>query len=102
MAKSPHKSVRGAAVLTLGERLKRNGDSAEAEKLFEQAVAEFSDVKLGTQSVGDRAQNELFEIHNLGIGKTAPEIEGADIDGKPIKLSDYRGKVVVLDFWGYW
>jgi len=36
------------------------------------------------------------------LGKEAPEIEGEDIDGKRFKLSDYRGKVVVLDFWGNW
>jgi hypothetical protein len=36
------------------------------------------------------------------VGEPAPEIEGEDIDGKPMKLSDYRGKVVVLDFWGHW
>jgi cytochrome oxidase Cu insertion factor (SCO1/SenC/PrrC family) len=36
------------------------------------------------------------------IGEAAPEIEGEDIDGKPFKLSDYRGKVVMLDFWGNW
>jgi peroxiredoxin len=32
----------------------------------------------------------------------APEIAGEDIDGKKFKLSDYRGKVVLLDFWGNW
>jgi peroxiredoxin len=36
------------------------------------------------------------------IGSLAPEIVGEDIDGKPIRLSDYRGKVVLLDFWGTW
>ncbi len=36
------------------------------------------------------------------VGQTAPEIAGEDIDGKPMKLSDYRGKVVVLDFGGNW
>ena len=36
------------------------------------------------------------------IGNQAPEISGEDIDGTPFKLSDYRGKVVVLDFWGDW
>ena len=36
------------------------------------------------------------------IGQIAPEIEGEDIDGQTFKLSDYRGKVVVLDFWGNW
>jgi hypothetical protein len=38
----------------------------------------------------------------LNIGQVAPEIEGEDLDGKHFKLSDYRGKVVVLDFWGNW
>ena len=33
---------------------------------------------------------------------SAPEIEGNDLDGVAFKLSDYRGKVVVLDFWGDW
>jgi cytochrome oxidase Cu insertion factor (SCO1/SenC/PrrC family) len=36
------------------------------------------------------------------VGQEAPEIEGEDIDGKQFKLSDYRGKVVLLDFWGHW
>jgi hypothetical protein len=35
----------------------------------------------------------------LGKNKTAPEIVGTDQDGKEFKLSDYRGKVVMLDFW---
>jgi predicted Zn finger-like uncharacterized protein len=38
----------------------------------------------------------------IEIGQTAMEINGEDIDGQPFKLSDYRGKVVVLDFWGNW
>jgi peroxiredoxin len=38
----------------------------------------------------------------LKVGEVAPEIEGEDIDGKPMKLSDFRGKGVVLDFWGDW
>ncbi len=36
------------------------------------------------------------------IGSVVPEIEGEDIDGVPLKLSDYRGKVVMVDFWGDW
>jgi hypothetical protein len=36
------------------------------------------------------------------VGQLAKEIEGEDIDGKRFKLSDYRGKVVLLDFWGNW
>ena len=36
------------------------------------------------------------------VGQLAPEIEGEDLDGIPFKLSDYRGKVVMLDFYGDW
>ena len=43
-----------------------------------------------------------MELQRLGIGKDAPEIEGEDLDGLEMKLSDYRGKVVVLTFWATW
>ena len=33
------------------------------------------------------------------VGNIAPEMDGEDADGVPLKLSDYRGKVVLLDFW---
>ena len=36
------------------------------------------------------------------VGQEAPEIIGEDINGVPFKLSDYRGQVVLLDFWGNW
>lgn len=38
----------------------------------------------------------------LNVGDLAPEIDGDDVNGKRLKLSDFRGKVVVLDFWGHW
>ena len=40
--------------------------------------------------------------NGFAIGQRAPEITGTDLNGKPLKLSDYRGQVVVLDFWGNW
>ena len=36
------------------------------------------------------------------IGKLAPEIVSVDLEGQPIKLSDFRGKVVALSYWGNW
>ncbi len=35
-------------------------------------------------------------------GATAPEISAVDLDGRPMTLSEFRGRVVVLTFWGYW
>jgi hypothetical protein len=36
------------------------------------------------------------------VGTVAQDISGKDLDGVAFKLSDYRGKVVMLDFWGTW
>jgi thiol-disulfide isomerase/thioredoxin len=82
----------------------------EAEAIFERIGKEFGAVS----SLGDRlnkrafatlvadADAELDEIRNLCVGKPSPEIAGEDIDGKPFKLSDYRGNVVYLSFWAEW
>lgn len=48
------------------------------------------------------AEGDDFERERLQIGMVAPDIEGADTAGERFKLSDYRGRVVVLDFWGDW
>ena len=56
----------------------------------------------GGTKLAERAKAELFELDRLGVGRIAPQIEGEDLDGRKMKLDDYRGKVVVLVFWGTW
>ena len=51
------------------------------------------------ETVAEKAEPELFGLRHLSVGKVAPDIEGQDQDGVRFKLSDYRGKVVLLDFW---
>jgi len=78
------------------------GLTKEVELLFEKVEKEFADINSGRGTLGKLAGSELNEIRHLGIGKPSPDITGEDLDGKPFKLSDYRGKVVVVDFWGDW
>ncbi len=95
------------AAQPIEEFLSTHDDAAlerEAEGLFERIVAEFADEKIedDTRALGVIATGELFLRRSLIAGKVAPEIEGKDLDGKSFKLSDYRGKVVVLTFSGNW
>ncbi len=72
----------------------------EVESVFERAVREYGDVQLTYGGlVGERAASELYEIRSLAVGMPAQEIEGDDQEGIRFKLSDYRGKVVLLYFW---
>jgi hypothetical protein len=72
----------------------------EVEALFERAAGEFGDVKVPYgDTVGEKARSELHEIRHLSVGKPAQEIDGEDQDGRRFRLSDYRGKVVLLYFW---
>jgi hypothetical protein len=96
--------VRGAALYSLAQTAK---DEDVAAQLYERLVTEYGDVLWheglpDEAKLGEMARDALFEIRTLGLGKPAPEIAGADLTGIPFKLSDYRGKVVLLDFWGYW
>ena len=111
LEKDSRREVQGVASLALAQALKRRlemaptgGEAtasrvrAESEKLLRRASDQFGDVKLaGGGTVGEKARLELDD--NLVVGKVPPEIEGQDQDGKTFKLSDYKGKVVLLDFW---
>ena len=53
--------------------------------------------KLGKHGLSRRL-TEAYEK----FGKPAPDFSATDIDGEPIALRQYRGKVVLLDFWAVW
>ena len=75
---------------------------AKSLELVKLMSSEYADVKSRQSTLGEIAADKLFVLENLSVGKTAPDIVGKDLDGKEFRLSDYRGKVVLLDFWGDW
>lgn len=84
-------------------QLLSNSDSPAIQKAL--ANAEPLLAKAAENAKGPEAKqigDILFTLKNLAVGKKAPEIEGEDLEGKKFKLSDYRGKVVSLVFWGSW
>jgi hypothetical protein len=62
------------------------------------------DIELTTPGSMDKPAKASTQSAKLGIrvGQLAPDIQGQDLDGVEFKLSDFRGKIVVLAFWGHW
>jgi hypothetical protein len=111
LGKTSQKDLQGQIRLALAKNLSGQYDrayqkkdkraaklAAEAETLLKEVVTKDA----GIAGLVQQAKDALFQLQKLSVGKTAPEIEGEDLDGKKFKLSDYRGKVLVLDFWGNW
>jgi hypothetical protein len=110
--KTENRDIRGVILyyrmqMAKGRELTEQNEAA-VRPMMERISAEFKDVELVYPGgrvrgrLGDLVENELFAFENLRIGKVAPEIEGVDVHDRSLRLSDFRGKVVVLDFWGHW
>jgi peroxiredoxin len=75
----------------------------QAERTFQRAVKEFAEVNAySDQTVSEIARGRLFRLSELVVGKPAPKLDGSDLRKEPIKLNDFRGKVILLAFWAGW
>ncbi len=72
--------------------------------LFSLAVIASAIVSFTTIETPAKAMKMVSKSATVGtaIGDEAPEIAMAGIDGKEIKLSSLRGKLVLIDFWASW
>jgi thiol-disulfide isomerase/thioredoxin len=59
------------------------------------------DINSGAVTVQEHPASDYKRIE-VEVGRTIPDFSFKDLDGKDRKLSDYRGKYVLLDFWGTW
>jgi peroxiredoxin len=59
-------------------------------------------VRLRSSEEGQRLEERIATARKTGIGVIAPDFTQNDTSGKPVKLSDFRGKYVLLDFWASW
>jgi thiol-disulfide isomerase/thioredoxin len=107
LVRNQDRSVRAAASYSLASVVALAGESrqGEAQKLYEEAIKKFDGSEhyyfAGIEKeMNKHAQHKLAELK--AIAKPAPEIEGIDLDGRAMKLSDYRGKVVLVSFWATW
>ena len=89
------------ALVTRGSIRLQNARTDEDRKAAEKDLRDVASISKDTDLLA-QAKEALFEIEHLQVGCTAPDIVGVDVEGVAFKLSDYRGKVVLLDFWGFW
>ena len=55
------------------------------------------------KSIYGKQLKEAIDLNEkTAVGVTAPEFSQTDINGKVVKLSDYKGKYVLVDFWASW
>jgi thiol-disulfide isomerase/thioredoxin len=93
MEKGSTDDIKATACSSLIEALENNlaeAKGAEAEKIKKE-MAEMRKIAV-----------EKFKLKDLFVGATLPDLKSEDLDGKAVKLSDYKGKVVVLDIWATW
>ena len=78
--------------------------SLDPDKYEQQLIAYADAIKdnfkdnLGVQQF----EKQMASAKPVSIGQHAPDFTIIGIDDKPIKLSDYKGKYVMLDFWASW
>ena len=87
--------IRAHARFTAGQAYWRKKDIEQARTAFRAVVNEYPKT-----SYAEEAQGDLREIEFLNPGQPAPSFERTTIDGEPIFLAGFKGKVVVLKFWG--
>ena len=77
----------------------------EVNKIIDDLAAAFPShngvVSIKNMLAKERQQQEQVQSVNL-VGQSAPEISLPDPEGKEIKLSSFRGKYVLIDFWASW
>ncbi len=72
--------------------------------LLKQTKADFPGTEIAGKldQVIDTLEKQLAAEANLAVGKPFPAFAEQDLDGKPISLANYKGKIVLVDFWATW
>ncbi|HYC28044.1 MAG TPA: TlpA disulfide reductase family protein, partial [Chitinophagaceae bacterium] len=99
----------GIALLALGWA-SRSFSKQEFETSLQQTVSRFPQHRALAEAKSnyDARQSQLAEMEkkkraeSSWVGKTAPELELPDVNGKPVRLSSFKGKYVLVDFWASW
>jgi peroxiredoxin len=71
-------------------------DYATARRVYETLLEKFGE----NPALRDKVRDDLARLDL--VGKPAPTLAVTDIEGKPVRLADLKGKYVLIDFWATW
>jgi len=75
-------------------------DEAKGKEMLEQVAKDYPDTRAAKSASASLKSIEAKA--KFAIGKPFPEFSVTGFDGKPLAVSDYKGKVVLIDFWATW
>jgi len=90
-------SDRVLSLFKLQALLKDSSNQKIVSELFNKLTPSLQESPLGQE-----VKNQLANLQNLKIDDIAPEFSLADTTGQQVKLTDFRGKYVLVDFWASW
>lgn len=100
--KNPDEKIKALSLYSFAKYCGNNHRDEKAIRCFELLKEYFGDLKHGDGDFAKAADNAIYYLKNLAVGKKAPMFAGEDTDGVLFRLEDYEGKVVMLRFWGDW
>lgn len=98
----PDRETRALAILSFARYSGNNQRQKTCEAALGFLKNQYAAVPYDGGTFGEAADESLYFYKNLAIGAPAPVMVGEDADGAVFRLTDYRGKVVMLRFWGDW
>ena len=89
--------IKASCQVAVASNYKHEESEEKAEAICDEVIKKFPKTK-----AAKAAKQILNQIHNLKVGAIAPSFAGKDVDGNPLALEDFRGKVTLVNFWGFW
>lgn len=103
LASGLENAVQQAKMIQSRPDMRKNYEEQAGKELIENLLVKADQNKKDAAELTKLVQDKYADVFpNLAIGQPAPEVINKDLNDKTVKLSDLKGRVVVLDIWATW
>jgi hypothetical protein len=88
-------NIKARARFNIGEAYWKKGDTEQARINFQTVVDQYPKTPYA-----EEAEGNVREIKFLNVGQPAPQFDRATINGDRVSTASFKGKTLVLKFWG--